>query len=472
MLGDHAVVIGASVAGLIAAKVLSHRFSRVSVLDRDHLPAMPQPRAGVPQGRHGHGLLASGLNALERLFPGLSGELLAAGAVSGDVIGDIRWFQHGSYKARFQSGLRGVLFTRPLLEWALRRRVAALPNVVVESGTHVMHLVTDRSGGTVTGVNAQRGGARVARDAALVVDASGRSSRMPEWLAELGYSRPPEARVEVDLTYVTRLYRRRPGDLAGGCGAIIASNPPAGRRVGFMLAQEGNRWIVTMGGWLGERPPTDSRGFVDYARSLSRPDIYEVVHDAEPLSDAVTYAFPSNLRRHYERLRQLPAQCLVLGDAICSFNPFYGQGMSVAALEGLLLAQCLDHGTGDLARRFYRQARPIVDTPWTIAAGSDFAFAGVTGDKPAGTDAINWYLRRVHDVASTDRDVCRAFFDVANLLSPATTLFSPRILGRVAFQSLRAGRRDATPSDGAAPHQRETRRAVDDDTVPLTLTTR
>jgi hypothetical protein len=244
--------------------------------------------------------------------------------------------------------------------------------------------------------------------------------------------------VDVNLGYTTRFFRRRPDDLNGDRGAIIAPDPQVSRRVGFMLAQEGGRWIVTLAGWLGEHPPTDARGFEEFARSLSRPDIYDVISRAEPLSEAVAFAFPANLRRHYERLTRLPGRYIVLGDAVCSFNPFYGQGMSVAALEGLLLERCLDGGTADIAPRFYREAKRIIDTPWMIAAGSDFAFAGVTGTKPAGTDATNWYLRHVHGAASTDRIVCRTFFDVANLLAPATALFSPRIVARVALAQMRS----------------------------------
>jgi flavin-dependent dehydrogenase len=449
------VVIGASMAGLIAARVLSRRAARVTVLDRDRLPDIVEARSGVPQGRHGHGLLASGAEALESLFPGLHGELVAAGAVPGDVIGDVRWFQQGYYKARFASGLRGILLSRPLLEGTLRRMVQALPNVTMESSTHVLELLADADRRVVTGVRTRRANIDgVVGDVALVVDASGRSSRAAEWLERLGYQAPPESQVDIDLAYTTRHFRRLPTDLNGDAGALIGSDPPAGRRVGFMLAQEGNRWVVTLAGFLGDHPPTNARGFKEFAETLARPDIHDVIEHAEPLSDAVMYRFPANLRRHYERLARLPERYVVVGDAICSFNPFYGQGMSVAALEGLLLDRCLDAGVSDLPRRFYRDARRIIDTPWMIAAGSDFAFTGVTGTKPAGTDATNWYLRRVHRVASTDQTVCRAFFDVANLLKPATTLISPRILGRVVAGSLR-GDAGTRPQTGATPKQQE-----------------
>jgi 2-polyprenyl-6-methoxyphenol hydroxylase-like FAD-dependent oxidoreductase len=459
-LTGRAIVIGASMAGLIAAKVLSRRFNKVTIVDRDSLPTSVEPRPGVPQGRHGHGLLASGSAALERLFPGLERELVAAGAVPGDVIGNVRWFQQGCYKAKFESGLRGILLSRPLLEGTLRRMVEALPNVTIESHTHVTELLTDDENRAITGVCTRRGNSSaILTGAALVVDASGRSSRTPEWLEQLGYQPPTESRVEVNLGYTTRLFRRKDDDLNGDRGAIIAPDPTVGRRVGFMLAQENGRWIVTLAGWLGDHAPTDARDFEEFARTLARPDIYEVITRAEPLSDAVAYAFPSNLRRHYERLTRLPERFVVIGDAVCSFNPFYGQGMSVAALEGLLLDRYLDGGLANLAPRFYREARRIIDTPWMIAAGSDFAFPGVTGTKPTGTDATNWYLQHVHRVASTDRVVCRAFFDVANLLKPATTLFSLGVVTRVVSGSLRAGATVASTKDGSVGQRQMARHA-------------
>ena len=428
-----ACVIGGSITGLVAARVLSDHFDRVIVFDRDTLPAECANRKGVPQGWHGHGLLASGYGALKRLFPQLEHDLLEAGAVAGDVIGDIRWFQHGFYKAKFQSGLGGILLSRPLLETTIRAQVRQIPNVNIVHNAHVHGLLTDAHRIRVSGIRVQQtGGQVVEHPAELVVDASGRASRAPEWLGELGYAQPAVDAVDVAIGYTTRTFKRRPRDLNGDMGVILAPKPPQ-TRVGFMLAMEDDRWIVSIGGWTGDYAPTDAQGFLEFARSLARPDIYEVIRDAEPLTDAATYRFPSNLRRRYEKLDRFPERLVVMGDAICSFNPIYGQGMSVTALEALALDACLDRGVpaDKLWRPFIQDAARIIETPWTIAAGSDFAFRGVTGTKPAGTDVVNWYLERVHRAASTDRVVCRAFFDVANLLAPAPTLFRPRVVGRV-----------------------------------------
>ena len=439
MSARHAVVIGASISGLVAARVLSTRFDHVTIIDRDSLPPSTDNRRGIPQGRHGHGLLASGLRSLTTLFPRLEDDLIAAGAVPGDVIGDVRWFQHGYYKAKFPSGFDGLLLSRPLLESTLRRSVSALRNVAILDRAHVVGLASEPSREFVTGVLVQRtNGTSAIVHGSMVIDASGRASRSPEWLDELGYKAPESQTVGVDLGYTTRTFKRRPTDLNGDIGAVIGPRPPHQKRVGFILAMEGGRWMVTIGGWLGDHAPTDARGYVDFARSLTRPDIYDVVKDAEPLTEAVTYKFPSNLRRRYERLTRFPGRYLVMGDAMCSFNPFYGQGMSVAALEGLALARTLDNANAwePVWRPFFRAAATIIETPWMIAAGSDFAFDGVTGEKSAGTGFINWYMSHVHRVASSDREVCRTFFDVANLLTPAPALFHPRMVARVVRGSL------------------------------------
>jgi 2-polyprenyl-6-methoxyphenol hydroxylase-like FAD-dependent oxidoreductase len=430
--GNHAVVIGASMGGLLAARVLSAHFDKVTLFDRDSLPAGVENRRGVPQGRHGHGILASGMRGMKALFPDLERELIDGGALRGDVVGSARWFQHGHYKAKFQSGLDALLLSRPFLERTVRHQVEKLPNVTIFDNSRVVGLLAD--GGRVTGVTVhQPDRDPFAVTADLVVDTGGRGAKSGEWLQSLGFEKPVTDEVHVGIGYTTRLYRRRPTDLGGDVAAIIAPKPPRDKRVGFMLAMEGDRWIVTMGGWLGNHCPIDPDGYLEFSKTLATEDIYEVIRHAEPLTDAVTFGFPANLRRRYEQLARFPENYLVMGDAMCSFNPLYGQGMSVATLEALALHDCLERAASldGLWRPFFAEAGKIIDGPWTMAVVADFAFEGVTGTKPAGTDLVNWYIGHVHAAAATDRIVCRAFFDVANLLAPATSLFRPSIIGRV-----------------------------------------
>lgn len=432
--GRHAIVIGGSLAGLIATRVLSDHVEQVTLIERDQFSAAIVPRKGVPQGRHTHGLLAAGQDALERLFPGLVAELINTGALAGDVTADMRWYQHGDYKAKFTSGLRGLLLSRPLLESVVRGRVLALPNVVCRDGHAVNGLDYDMRRGSITGVRVSgAAGDETVLHADLVVDASGRGSRSPAWLEALGYPRPPEDVIEVGVGYTSRLYRRRPDDLGGDRGIVVLPRPPHETRTGVMVAVEGDRWLVTLGGWLGDHAPTDPDGFLAFARSLPAPDIYDVINTAEPLSQAVVHRFPSNRRRRYEQLQQFPAGYLVLGDALCSFNPVYGQGMTVAALQGLALQASLGErpdGAG-LARRFFRRAATVIDTPWSLVLRNDFTYPAVRGHRPPGTRVLNWYIAQLHQAAHRDAVVCRAFLEVTNLLAPPRSLFHPRIAVRV-----------------------------------------
>ena len=266
--GHHAVVIGGSFAGLVAARVLSAHFDRVTVYDRDTLPVKFESRRGVPQGRHGHGLLASGLRGLKALFPDLERELLDGGAIRGDLIGNARWFQHGHYKAKFHSGLEALLLSRPFLEGTVRRQVMKLPNVRIVDNSRVVGLLV--SHGRVHGVRVHQPAEPLFPVCAdLVVDAGGRGSKSQEWLVELGFPKPDVEEVNVGIGYTTRLYRRLPSDLGGDFAAIIAPQPPREKRVGFMLAMEGDRWIVTMGGWLGNHCPVDPEGFLAFSRTLA-----------------------------------------------------------------------------------------------------------------------------------------------------------------------------------------------------------
>jgi 2-polyprenyl-6-methoxyphenol hydroxylase-like FAD-dependent oxidoreductase len=430
----HAVVIGASMGGLLAARALVDHYDRVTVLDRDALPEQRAPRKGVPQGRHAHGLLARGREVLDQLFPGLSDELVAEGAVHGDIVDECLWYNHGCYLRNTQSALVGLLVSRPMLEEWVRRRLCSLANVRLREQCDVADLEFDQAPGRVTGVRAQTRSGGESREetikADFVVDASGRGSRSPTWLEALGYSKPSEQNIDVDIGYKTRQYRRRPEHMGGKKAAIIAACAPKWR-FGALLAQEGDRWIVTMGGYLGDEAPADEAGFIDFARSLPTPEIYNVLRDAEPLSAFAPYHFRASLRRRYEQLSRFPGGFLVYGDALCSFNPIYGQGMTVACLEALALRECLTSSAEGAAHRFFRAASKLIDTPWQIAVGSDLQHPEVKGVRPAQVRFFNWYIAKLYRAAQRDLVLSQTFLQVANLNQPPTALLHPRIALRV-----------------------------------------
>jgi 2-polyprenyl-6-methoxyphenol hydroxylase-like FAD-dependent oxidoreductase len=443
--GRRAIGVGAGLAGLLAARVLATRFDEVLLVERDDLAPdasdVAAARKGVPQGRHVHNLLPRGGQTLERLFPGITREMEAAGAIPVDVGADLRWFHFGGYKRRFRTGLQGMAQSRPWLEGHVRRRCLALGNLRLRQGWEVRGLLASHDRSAIVGVELRplHGGLPERVDADLVVDASGRGSQAGQWLEALGYARPPASVVRVDVRYTSRLYRRRAGD-PGGDGAkllLVYARPPAGRRVGAAFPIEGDRWIVTQGGWLGEQAPADEAGFLAYARSLPAPDLYDLLREAEPVSGFAVHRFPANQWHHYERLRRFPLGFLVLGDALCSFNPIYGQGMTVAALE----AEALDgtmaaleaegRGLEVLPHAFFGAAARTIRAPWRLAVGEDFRFSSVAGPKPSGTRLFNWYAGKVYQAANADQEVCRAFLRMTNLTSPPWTLLRPGIARRV-----------------------------------------
>jgi 2-polyprenyl-6-methoxyphenol hydroxylase-like FAD-dependent oxidoreductase len=447
-LGEHAVVIGASMSGLLAARTLSDFYTTVTVLERDTVPTADIARKGVPQGRHTHGLLARGSEVLEEFFPGYNHEIVEqGGGLLGDVANDVTWIGRNVTLANGRSDMIGLVASRPVLEGHLRRRLLKLPNVRAIENCAVRGLVSDATRKCVTGVRISAGGRpEEALSADLVVDATGRGSASATWLEALGYAPPESEKVEVGIGYTSRTYRRRPTDLDGKLGVVVVGSAPHWRN-GAMLAQEGDSWIVSTGGFLGDEAPDDDQGFLAYLATLPTRQIHDVVARAEPLSEYRRYRYMCSLRRRYEKLARFPGNYLVVGDALCSFNPVYGQGMTVAALEALTLQQCLRHaGSNDLARRFFRAAAKLIDIPWDVAVGNDLRHPQVKGARPPMLRFINWYIGKLHLAAMHDSSLTTAFLKVVNLMSPPPSLLSPAIAWRV----WRINGKAASPSSSPA----------------------
>jgi 2-polyprenyl-6-methoxyphenol hydroxylase-like FAD-dependent oxidoreductase len=436
--GDHALVLGGSMAGLLAARALSEHYRKVTVVERDSLLNDAEPRRGVPQGRHSHGLLASGQRALEALFPGFSAGAKARGGMFRDIGDSCDWHVGGVHARRVHSGVDGLLLSRPALEAYVRELVLARGNVAIETGQVARGLIGDRR--RVTGArmlardveareqNQQSEPRTLAAD--LVVDASGRGSQLPRWLKELGAAVPREQSVRADVVYTSCFVRRKSTHFNGDYGYIVTPAAPA-RRGAAVLALEGERFIVTLSGYLGEPGPSDFAGMLEYARGMGSERLVTFLSDAEPLSEPVQMRDPESRWRRYDRLSSFPEGLLVCGDALSCFNPAYAQGMTVAALEARALLQCLRAGSQRLPPRYFRAAAKVVAAAWSIAVVADFAFEGVTGERPWGTPLLNAYVARLHRAASRDADVALARLRVTHLLAPPSTLLSPRILARV-----------------------------------------
>ncbi|MDQ3753761.1 MAG: 2-polyprenyl-6-methoxyphenol hydroxylase-like oxidoreductase, partial [Acidobacteriota bacterium] len=407
--GSHAIVIGGSLAGLLAARVLADHFARVTVVERDSYPEdAPAPRKGVPQSRHVHVLMLRGRRILEKLFPGLAAELIAAGALEIDMAGETAWLTPAGWGARYNSGLKMLTFTRELLDWHVRHRLTAHERVRLLVGCEVSRLLPATCGRAVAGVAIRS--RRLAESAGvdervlpaeLVIDASGRGSRAERWLQELGSMPPAETVVSAFLGYASRLYRRppefrddgqmlgqgdvdnlnyyRPPKFRGDWKSVyLQAAPPERTRAAVLFPVEGDRWLLTLCGGGKDYPPTDEAGFLEFARSLPSPLVYDTIKDAEPLSPIYGFRATENRWRHYEELRCLPENFLTIGDAACAFNPVYGQGMSIAALGALALDETLrkhrrrpDGSFNGLARSFQKRLAKVNSAPWLLATGED-----------------------------------------------------------------------------------------------------
>ncbi|HKS98031.1 MAG TPA: FAD-dependent monooxygenase [Rugosimonospora sp.] len=442
---DHAVVVGGSIAGLLAACVLRTHVKRVTIVDRDEMPVEPVHRTAVPQSRHTHGLLARGFQIFEELLPGLGADLVQRGALVEDLQHDIVWYNDDYRVRRAPSSLRLLLVSRPMLESYVRARVRAMPEVTILAGTEATGLREDNGG--ITGVHISRSGAASTLDTRIVVDASGRSNRGPVWLAACGYPLVAEDVVRANLVYVSREYRRAPG--AQDFSGIIHSHHPANPIGSGSVAVEGDRWLVTMLGMNDDVPPAVPGAFEEFAARLAGDELYDLVTSAEPVSDLTRFRIGPSVRRRYERCARLPEGYLALGDSLCCFNPAYGQGMTTAAMAALWLRTCLASGTEGLTRRYFKGVNRIIDVPWAITVGNDLRFPHVAGPRTRRIRILNAYLPRLHRAATVDTVLGETFLKVANFLSPPQKLLAPGTLWRV-WAGRRSGAPTASPATGSA----------------------
>lgn len=445
----HAVVVGGSIAGLLAAVALARHAGRVTIVERDRYPDRPEPRKGVPQSRHTHLLLESGLLAIERFLPGLEAELVAAGALQVRSPTEVLQNMHGRWFGRGPATSTTLCLTRPLLEHGVRTRVLAHPRITTVQGTDVVGLTGTAE--RVTGVRLrERGGERAGTEPAelpaelaadLVVDASGRSSHVPEWLERLGGARPAEDRVESGLGYATRVYRdgsdgaltdARLVYLVGDTmGAVIVPVEPAGTH------------MVTFATPRGEALPTAPGAFEALADRHPHPLVRQWIDEAEPVSPVYGYLRTENVRRAYDRT--VPEGLLVTGDALCALNPVFGQGMSTAALAAVALDESLAAGSSN--RRTQGALLAASGDAWAISTGADKARPGVTGN--AANQSLRdrftgWYLARVQERCGVDPVVQETFRRVLTLVAPPTELFRPAVLRSVLLEK-------GAPADAAPP---------------------
>jgi 2-polyprenyl-6-methoxyphenol hydroxylase-like FAD-dependent oxidoreductase len=365
---------------------------------------------------------------MERWFPGLRNEMLAYGAVPVDIGEDLAWLTPAGWAPRRNSGLVMLAFGRELLDYLLVERVRSLGNLRIEDGVGVNGLVGLR--------------------ADLIVDATGRGSQLPLWLRELGYEPPEVVRVSAKLGYASRYYE---GVSATWKAAFIQANPPLSMRAGVLFPIQGNRWVATVAGGNGEYPPADEDGFLEFARTLPSPVIYDALRAARPISPVLTYRATDNRWRLYHRLKRHPEGLLAVGDAICAFNPVYGQGMTVAAECVLALDECLRRQPRELWRRFYAKSAKIIQGAWMLATSEDSRYPAAEGARL--TTPVRWmqaYVARVIAASLDDPVVRKRWLEVFQMLRSPATLFSPPILLRVLSSHSSSPSPNATASAGCS----------------------
>jgi 2-polyprenyl-6-methoxyphenol hydroxylase-like FAD-dependent oxidoreductase len=447
----HAIVIGGSIAGLLTARVLRDHFDQVTLIERDSYPSQPAARKGVPQGNHVHVLMKRGQLILEELFPGLTDQLIASGALEIDMASESAWLTPAGFGVNFRSGLTMLTMTRPLLDSEVRRRLLPDRQITILDNTEVVSLIPNETNEDVVGVVIRArvqdtmASTHVPLHSDLVVDATGRGSAAPRWLEELGFGQPKETVINAFQGYSSRLFKK-PGDSSEDwkC-AYIQSAPPHRKRGGIIFPVEGDRWLLSLVGGGRDYPPSDEQGYLEFAQNLAHPMIYNAVKDLEPCSPIHSYRAAENRLRHYELMDRLPNNFLVIGDATCAFNPVYGQGMTIAAIGALTLSETLadqkkrfsDGSLKGMSSVFQKRLAKVNSAPWLLATGEDCRFLETEGAKPNfKTRFMHSYLDRVVELTITDKEVRRTLIEIFHMLRKPNSLFHPKILLKVIWLSL------------------------------------
>ena len=448
VVGDHAVVLGASMGGLLAARVLADFYRAVTVVERNVLPDTPDNRQGVPQGRHGHVLMRRGSQILSDLFPGLLDELVADGVPvwnDGDLSKvDVSFRGHQIVRSgRFADPSSTTFYSasRPFLEFHVRQRILALANVTMLQRRDVLELTSTPERDHITGVRIanRQSGAEELVDADMVVDAMGRGSRTPAFLERLGYQRPVEDELVIRLTYSNQPFRVPPGTLEEK--VYVYNFVPGRPKAVSLFGYEHDIWLLTVQGIMGQATPFEHAEMLEFAADVAPDQVVTALHSGQPTGGVARHRIQSNRWRRYDKLRRLPSGLLVIGDAICSFNPIYGQGMTVAAMDALVLRDCLRDGGPDLSRRYFASAAEGIGVAWQMAVGSDLALPEVDAKRPMSVRLPNAYNDWVLSAAESDLHVAEQFWKVLNLVERPSHLLRPAVMVRVAIANLRRFRR-------------------------------
>ena len=429
-----AVIVGASVAGLFAGRVLADHFDEVLLVDKEPLDQGPTPRQAVPQGNHIHGILTPTFHNLQRFLPGLIDDLIRNGAHVFDGGSNWRFHVYGHFLMNGETDQTMIGSTRPFFEDRLRRMVSAISNIEIRTEHRFKNWVTSKDQGRIEGVVASTADGDVELSAELLVDARGRGSTISRELQEIGYEAPVEDRVGVDIGYTTRLYKA-PEVLPEWNLLILNPSVPESWIGGVIEKVENDEFIVTQFGYFGDHAPADDDGFLARARALAAPDIAEFLEFAEPVTDFHTFGTKQCKITRFEKLKAFPERLLVIGDAVCNLNPIYGQGVTKAAKEAehlfdtlsvhLAQADSLD-GFADTFRRGLPGAG--AEWAWQLTSGADLGYPQTTGKREPIGPLMGWYMKRLFLKSANNLDARRRLFDTLMLVKSPAHLFKPGMI--------------------------------------------
>jgi 2-polyprenyl-6-methoxyphenol hydroxylase-like FAD-dependent oxidoreductase len=429
--GRKVIVIGGSLAGLFAAAASASAGADTTIIERDVLPTEPSPRRGVPQSRQPHVLLHRGLLAAQELLPGLREDLIRHGAAHFDS-GAMPWLSEYGWLPTWIPSFELVSATRPLLEHVVRQRVRELPNVVIHEGVRVSQL--RRSAGKW---QAECEDATMS-EADIVIDASGRSSRLSHWLSGLGYPVQEPHTIDAHFGYACRVYRAN-GSVPLSTGLMIVASP-ASDTGALAIPVEDDKWLVVSAGYGDRRPSRETDEFLPFLDGLRDRAIADLVRRLEPISDVAIYRQTANRRNTFGRSRAWPANLIVVGDAYCAFNPIYGQGITVAACQALLVRDALAKRRALRTVRLQRRIAAVADLPWSVATSEELRRPTTAGKQSRSQQLMSrWSAELAQLMTRGDRGAYRAFTRVYHLMGGPIALFHPALFlsaGRAAIRGL------------------------------------
>ena len=432
MLGK-AIVIGGSIAGLLTARVLSDYFKEVILIEKDNCMDDGQVRFGTPQANHIHVLLAKGREILQDFFPELEGDLIKKGAIKIDFLNDIRYRLPSGWAPKFNSGIITFTCTRTLLENTIRHQIQNISKIKIEQGKQIISFVLEESNKIILKT---KEGKEIHGD--LIVDCTGRNTKTPSWLEDIGFTKPRVTKIDSFVRYSTRRYippkKGRKWKML-----VILNKPITNPRIGGIYPIEDGKWLVGLYSIGKNYPPTDEKGFLEFAQHLESRELYDALKDAVPDSEIYGYTVQGSRKYHYEEMKQWPDNFSVLGDAVSIFNPYYGQGMTSAALGAKALDDMLKNNKmeNDFTRKFQKKLSTTVSLPWILGTSEDLRWPTTVGKRPNTiTRMVQNHAQKVLLLSPKSTLAAKSFQQMMHMIRSPAIIFHPVILLQLIANSI------------------------------------